>query len=101
MDGLAHILSLGEEFTNCLRNLSNNDLRELLLYFQEHPPMQETTFNFRQALNGTRERDHRDNFARCLVLLFDLHRLTNAQAVRTLVEREVVRRFYNLNEYPV
>lgn len=84
--------NISNGFGTCLRSLSNQELSQLYLYFYDadnepnHNPMR---FNFRQAMEGNPSND----LSRALVCLFHFVRVANAMAARTLVDREIVRRF--------
>ena len=75
----------------CLRTLSNDDLRRIHGLFVQNGIDFPTTFNYRSAV----EVPQNDVLSRAILAVFHLQLCANVASARILVEREVVRRFFN------
>lgn len=75
---------------DCLRTLSDGDLRRLVHLFSGPTPLEGPHFNFRRALE---DGVNNNSFTRTIICLFHFILHTNGHAARTLIDREVVRRF--------
>lgn len=80
-----------EEYCECLRNLTPHEIRNFYYYFVYDDNNRATGFNFRQALDET---PPNNRMARALVSLFQFIFSCNAASARTLLEREIVRRYF-------
>lgn len=80
------IVNTANGLSNCLRNLTNRELANLLSLFAH---AENNAINFRRAIQDPNS----DALSRTLVCLFHFIVLSNGTAARTLIEREAVQRF--------
>lgn len=89
-DNFHNVLNNAAGLEECLRSLSDVDLRRVVSLFVGATADAGPQFHFRGALEDAA---NTNQFTRTILCIFHFILHTNGAAARTLVDREVIRRF--------